>query len=248
MSNYLHADYECVQSLDIDGNIKDTMYQCHIVDGYGEACVAFYPSFEELRKHCNESTIFNILAMGNEDAMGLYQSAKTNGGTMLCDTWVPFVPISAEQVALMSQGIEAFMLVDAAKEEVQATDGLGNSIIMNPPLSPGQHIVVPDIPSVTSLYMVQTLPPDGVTFVTKTTTVSIGAEPPKYIIQELMTSGWEDSDWTVDGEPQSFKSIEDAQADLDSFIRETQEAFKAGNLAEEYHADNFRIVEVPNDN
>lgn len=69
-------------------------------------------------------------------------------------------------------------------------------------------------------------------------------EPKKYIIQELMTSGWEKSDRTVDGEPQSFKSIEDAQADLDSLIKETEEAFKAGNLAEAYHIEDFRIVEI----
>ena len=111
MSNYVHAEYECVQSLDINGNIKDTMYQCRVIDGYGEARIALYPSFDELRNHCHANTIFNILAMGDENTRELYQSAKLNGGTMLCDTWVPFVPISAEQAALMSQGIEAVMIV-----------------------------------------------------------------------------------------------------------------------------------------
>ena len=68
--------------------------------------------------------------------------------------------------------------------------------------------------------------------------------PKKYKIQELMLSGWQDAEWAIDGEPQLFESIDEAKAEVDEFIKETEEAFKSGNMAEAYSAEAFRIVEV----
>ena len=127
--------------------------------------------------------------------------------------------------------------------------------MINPPLL-DQHVIIPDIPSVTSVYMAPTLPKDNVETVTQTTytpmdnrgprlmgvvycNVTIEEPKKKYKIQELMISGWEDPEWTVGDTPCVFDSVEQAQAEIDKFVKEIREAFEAGNMADAYHVDHL---------
>ena len=66
----------------------------------------------------------------------------------------------------------------------------------------------------------------------------------KYKVEENMAFGWDDPQWTVDGEPERFNSIEEAEEAIALFIRETKEWVALGHMDGEYFRENFRIVPV----
>jgi hypothetical protein len=66
----------------------------------------------------------------------------------------------------------------------------------------------------------------------------------RYKVEENMVSGWDDPEWTIDGQPERFNSIEEAEEAIAQFIRDTKEAVALGHMEEEYFRENFRIVPV----
>lgn len=56
--------------------------------------------------------------------------------------------------------------------------------------------------------------------------------------------GWVNT-WSDENEvPLRFDTHEEAQKELEDFIKETEEEAKAGNLAEAYSIEDFRVVGV----
>ena len=75
----------------------------------------------------------------------------------------------------------------------------------------------------------------------------------KYEVQHYtLCDGWINtwSDYDEDGNetPSTYDSFEDALNELDSFLDDEQEAFEEGNIESPYDREEFRIVEVQNDN
>ena len=59
--------------------------------------------------------------------------------------------------------------------------------------------------------------------------------------------GWVNT-WTTDDDvPETFATREEAQAALDDFLAEVKQAFDDGDISGEYEPDEFRIVEVKDD-
>ena len=50
--------------------------------------------------------------------------------------------------------------------------------------------------------------------------------------------------WTVDGEPQTFKTEQDAWDEIDDFFRDCEEAVRDGYMTDVDYDMNFRVVEV----
>lgn len=61
--------------------------------------------------------------------------------------------------------------------------------------------------------------------------------------------GWADAEWTESDKsgavkPCRFATLEEANAEIDDFIADTAEAYKAGNLDAPYDRADFRAVSV----
>lgn len=63
-----------------------------------------------------------------------------------------------------------------------------------------------------------------------------------YKVEQNFGYGWDDAPWNVDGEPMRFASEKEAQAEIDDLIKDTKEAFEAGDMDEAYDPDDYRIV------
>ena len=50
--------------------------------------------------------------------------------------------------------------------------------------------------------------------------------------------------WSVDGEPQTFKTEAEAWSEIDDFFRDCEEAVKDGYMTDVDYDINFRVVEV----
>lgn len=64
-----------------------------------------------------------------------------------------------------------------------------------------------------------------------------------YEVQTLIGDQWENI-WTEDGQPQEFKTRQEAQAEIDQLIADTIEAAAEGSMAEPYSRDNYRIFRI----
>lgn len=74
----------------------------------------------------------------------------------------------------------------------------------------------------------------------------------KYEVQENCLCGgwtntWSHEDWAGKDIPTTFDSREDAEAELDWFFQECQEAVDSGNMEDVPDRADFRIVEVSDD-
>ena len=74
----------------------------------------------------------------------------------------------------------------------------------------------------------------------------------KYEVQENClfggwTNTWSHEDWAGKDIPTTFDSKEDAEAELDWFFQECQEAVKSGNMEDVPDRADFRIVKVDDD-
>lgn len=65
----------------------------------------------------------------------------------------------------------------------------------------------------------------------------------KYIVEEFTLCGWENT-WSDDEGATVFNTKAEAQAELDWFIHDCQEAFDNGELADVPEREDYRIVEV----
>lgn len=66
----------------------------------------------------------------------------------------------------------------------------------------------------------------------------------KFEVQHFtLCDGWINT-WTVDGEPETFDSYEDAEASLVYFLKQEIKAFKRGEIDSPYEEDEFRISEI----
>jgi hypothetical protein len=150
MSSVILATYQKVLELDIQGDMVDAYYQCRVLDGYDDVVIAVHPVFEGLQQHCNASTIFERMFNGDSGARNLYFSAEKNGGLLLCDVWVPFVAYT----------IGGKVAEDRLNREPLASEKI-------------TAVIQEEIDSL--LYRRQQIP-DGVTFITGTTTVPTGVQ------------------------------------------------------------------------
>jgi hypothetical protein len=67
----------------------------------------------------------------------------------------------------------------------------------------------------------------------------------KYEVQEFcLCGGWTNTWSSEDGTPSTFASKKDAEAELDWFLTECQEAVEDGNMEDAPDREEFRIVEV----
>jgi hypothetical protein len=66
-----------------------------------------------------------------------------------------------------------------------------------------------------------------------------------FIVEQEFIYGWENV-WHngETGEPTVYETKEQAQAELDEFISDTEQDYREGNLEEPYLHNEFRIVEV----
>jgi hypothetical protein len=60
----------------------------------------------------------------------------------------------------------------------------------------------------------------------------------KWMVEHLYCSGWADAEWTEDDKPLTFTTKKEAEASIDSFIRDTEEAKM------DYSRDEYRAVRV----
>lgn len=67
----------------------------------------------------------------------------------------------------------------------------------------------------------------------------------KYEVQHYtLCDGWVNTWHCGDDELEQFNTYNDAHDALNAFLEDTMESFKAGDLAEPYYRDDFRIVRV----
>ena len=64
----------------------------------------------------------------------------------------------------------------------------------------------------------------------------------KFKVEQLFISTWDDAGWTVDDKPQRFDSVEEAEAAIREFVRDTEEAVAQGNMSSGHTVDEFRVV------
>ena len=67
---------------------------------------------------------------------------------------------------------------------------------------------------------------------------------PKFKVNHRYASGWADADWHEDGKPWLFDTVADAESEIDSFIKETQEAAKEGAMEDAYLREDYSVVQV----
>ncbi len=58
----------------------------------------------------------------------------------------------------------------------------------------------------------------------------------RWKVECLFAHGWDDAEWTVDGEPQRFTSVAEAEAEIDEHIADAAEA------GLEYSRSEYRVV------
>jgi len=68
----------------------------------------------------------------------------------------------------------------------------------------------------------------------------------KYKVEHNFIYGWDDADWHEgdDETPWRFDSIEEAEAEIDDFIKSTEEAVESGHMDEPYDREDYRVVPV----
>jgi hypothetical protein len=72
----------------------------------------------------------------------------------------------------------------------------------------------------------------------------------KFLVQLAFSYGWDDAGWSTttddDGTmvPELFDTREEAQTAIDELIGSIAEAVAEGDMSDEYHAEDYRIVEV----
>lgn len=66
----------------------------------------------------------------------------------------------------------------------------------------------------------------------------------KYEVQEYCLYGGWTNNWMTDGAPTYFNTADDAQAELDAFLKDMRDEVEAGNMIDAPDASEFRIVEV----
>jgi len=67
----------------------------------------------------------------------------------------------------------------------------------------------------------------------------------KYALVREFIYGWDWSEFSDNGEPITYDNKGDAQASLDEYIKDVNDAYKAGNLEREYADENdMAIAEV----
>ena len=59
---------------------------------------------------------------------------------------------------------------------------------------------------------------------------------PRWVVQALYIHTWDSAEWTEDGVPTTFATKKEAEAAIDSFIRDTEEAKM------DYSRDDYRAV------
>tara|TARA_Y100000310_G_scaffold268347_1_gene280885 strand:- start:1412 stop:1918 length:507 start_codon:yes stop_codon:yes gene_type:complete len=59
-------------------------------------------------------------------------------------------------------------------------------------------------------------------------------------VEQQFIYGWDDAPFTEDDEPMRFSTREAAQEEIDTFIADQHEAFKAGHMDSEYNAEDYR--------
>lgn len=64
-----------------------------------------------------------------------------------------------------------------------------------------------------------------------------------YMVECNFTYGWDDADWHEDDKPLRFSTREEAEAEIESFIEDMNEAYEAGNVEEPYSREDYRVVE-----
>jgi hypothetical protein len=62
-----------------------------------------------------------------------------------------------------------------------------------------------------------------------------------YYVEHLYASGWADAEWTEDGKPLRFATPEEARAAIDEHIKDSEEAFLAGDLIEPCRRSEYRV-------
>lgn len=64
---------------------------------------------------------------------------------------------------------------------------------------------------------------------------------PRFRIEMLLASGeWVDAEWTVDGEPERFDTLEEAESALAEFREECADAVACGFLSD-FDPEDYRI-------
>ena len=63
-----------------------------------------------------------------------------------------------------------------------------------------------------------------------------------YMVQERFVYGWDDAGWSNDVGPLRFNTVLEAWDEVDEFLAEANEAFRAGDMTDSYHREDFRVV------
>lgn len=72
---------------------------------------------------------------------------------------------------------------------------------------------------------------------------------PSFLVECLFGYGWDDAGWNVDNGPLRYPTKAAAELAIDEFIRDTQDAYAAGDLDTVYSRDDYRAAPdtYPND-
>ena len=60
----------------------------------------------------------------------------------------------------------------------------------------------------------------------------------------MYINGWEDAGWTEDDMPLRFPTEAEAQAAIDEFMRDVEDAVKTGDMAGGYDREDYRVAIV----
>lgn len=67
----------------------------------------------------------------------------------------------------------------------------------------------------------------------------------KYRVEMKFAHGWDDAEWSENGEPLRFDTPEDADDEISDFLTENLRAVRRGDMTHRYRRCEFRVAVAP---
>lgn len=62
-----------------------------------------------------------------------------------------------------------------------------------------------------------------------------------YFVESMAFGGWSNAEWMDGDKPLVFNTWEDAQEEINQFIKEVNQAYKDGNIHRPYYTKDYRV-------
>lgn len=66
--------------------------------------------------------------------------------------------------------------------------------------------------------------------------------PVSYMVEHHYSYGWDDAEWSLDDKPERFATKKEANKAITEFIKDQNDAVKAGHMSDRYKRSDYRVV------